>query len=78
MEQVVEKGICFRLGNERYVHPISNIKEVLSYQSPAPVPGAREGVEGMIDVRGNMVTVLYDPGIIFSGAAGVWRWAGGA
>ena len=59
MEQVVEKGICFRLGSERYVHPISTVKEVLSYQSPAPVPGAREGVEGMIDVRGNMVTVLY-------------------
>ncbi|NVK73474.1 chemotaxis protein CheW [Marinomonas sp. CT5] len=59
MEQVIDKGICFRLGGERYVHSISNVKEVLSYQSPAPVPGAREGVEGMIDVRGNMVTVLY-------------------
>lgn len=59
MEQTTEKGICFRLGDERYVHPLSNIKEVLSYQSPAPVPGAREGVEGMIDVRGHMVTVLY-------------------
>ncbi|UTW00452.1 chemotaxis protein CheW [Marinomonas rhizomae] len=59
MEQLVEKGICFRLGSERYVHPISTVKEVLSYQSPAPIPGAGEGVEGMIDVRGNMVTVLY-------------------
>jgi hypothetical protein len=59
VEKVVEKGICFRLGSERYVHPISTVKEVLSYQSPAPVPGACEGVEGMIDVRGNMVTVLY-------------------
>ncbi|MGO2354480.1 MAG: chemotaxis protein CheW [Marinomonas foliarum] len=59
MEQVVEKGICFRLGDERYIHSLSNVKEVLSYQSPAPVPGANEGVEGMIDVRGNMVTVLY-------------------
>ena len=59
MEQALEKGICFRLGEERYVHPLSNIKEVLSYQSPAPVPGASAGVEGMIDVRGHMVTVLY-------------------
>ncbi len=59
MEQVLEKGICFRLGNERYVHPLSSVKEVLSYQSPAPVPGAGAGVEGMIDVRGHMVTVLY-------------------
>lgn len=59
MNQEAEKGICFRLGSERYIHPISTVKEVLSYQSPAPVPGALEGVEGMIDVRGNMVTVLY-------------------
>ena len=59
MKQLGEKGICFRLGDERYVHPLSTVKEVLSYQSPAPVPGASAGVEGMIDVRGHMVTVLY-------------------
>jgi chemotaxis signal transduction protein len=59
VSQITEKGICFRLGDEHYIHPILNVKEVLSYQSPAPVPGARVGVEGMIDVRGHMVTVLY-------------------
>ncbi|NLQ18940.1 chemotaxis protein CheW [Marinomonas sp. M1K-6] len=59
MTQAVEKGICFRLGGERYIHPLSSVKEVLSYQSPAPVPGAGLGVEGIIDVRGHMVTVLY-------------------
>lgn len=59
MDQIVEKGICFRLGEERYVHPLSSVKEVLSYQSPAPVPGSEASVEGMIDVRGHMVTVLY-------------------
>lgn len=55
----VEKGICFRFGEERYVHPLHCVKEVLSYQSPAPALGSSSEVEGMIEVRGHMVTVLY-------------------
>ncbi|MCO4784836.1 chemotaxis protein CheW [Marinomonas atlantica] len=57
--ETVEKGICFRLGEERYIHPLHCVKEVLSYQSPSPALGSSPGVEGMIEVRGNMVTVLY-------------------
>ena len=59
MEEALSKGICFRLGSEQYLHPLNTVKEVLSYQESAPVPGAGDGVEGMIEVRGNMVTVLY-------------------
>jgi len=28
----LSKGICFRLGSEQYLHPLSTVKEVLSYQ----------------------------------------------
>lgn len=53
-----EQWVSFRLGDEVYAHPVYSIKEVFLYEQPAPVPGSPEEVEGVLDVRGNMVTLL--------------------
>ncbi|WP_181161461.1 chemotaxis protein CheW [Maribrevibacterium harenarium] len=64
MAQVLEQGICFRMGGENYLHPINNVKEVLPYEEPNPVIGAPACVEGMIELRGNLVTVVYGSSIL--------------
>lgn len=53
-----EQRISFQLGQETFVIPIDPVQEVMEYQEPVPVPGAPEGVEGVLNVRGDIVTAL--------------------
>jgi len=53
-----DKWISFRLGTEMYVHPVDSIREIINYESPIPVPGADREVEGILNVRGEVITVL--------------------
>lgn len=53
-----DKWISFRLGTEMYVHPVDSIREIINYQPPVPVPGADKEVEGILNVRGEVITVL--------------------
>jgi purine-binding chemotaxis protein CheW len=46
--------MVFRLGDERYAFPISDVAEVLSDAKLAPVPGAPLSVAGVIQVRGEI------------------------
>ena len=50
--------MTFNLADEVYGLDVMNIKEVLHYTDIAPVPGAPNYVLGIINLRGNVVTVL--------------------
>ncbi|TGG94925.1 chemotaxis protein CheW [Natronospirillum operosum] len=50
--------MTFRLAEEVYGLDVMNIKEVLRYTDIAPVPGAPDYVLGIINLRGNVVTVI--------------------
>lgn len=48
----------FRLGDEIYGVNVMQIREVLRYTEITPVPGAPYFVLGIINLRGNVVTVI--------------------
>lgn len=50
--------VTFRLGEETYGINVMQVKEVLRVSEIAPVPGAPEYVIGIINLRGNVVTVV--------------------
>ena len=54
----VLQWVTFRLGGETYGINVMQVQEVLRYSDIAPVPGAPEYVLGIINLRGNVVTVI--------------------
>ena len=50
--------VTFRLDDETYGIDVMQIQEVLRYTEIAPVPGAPSYVLGIINLRGNVVTVI--------------------
>jgi purine-binding chemotaxis protein CheW len=56
-DQVLQ-WVTFRLENETYGINVMQVQEVLRYTEIAPVPGAPSYVLGIINLRGNVVTVI--------------------
>ncbi|MFT5755312.1 MAG: purine-binding chemotaxis protein CheW [Alteromonadaceae bacterium] len=54
----VLQWVTFRLANETYGINVMQVQEVLRYSEIAPVPGAPMYVLGIINLRGNVVTVI--------------------
>lgn len=54
----VLQWVTFRLGNETYGINVMQVREVLRHTEIAPVPGAPSYVIGIINLRGNVVTVI--------------------
>ncbi len=52
------RWVTFHLDNEVYGVNVMQVKEVLRYTEIAPVPGAPDYVLGIINLRGNVVTVI--------------------
>lgn len=50
--------VTFRLDGETYGINVMQVQEVLRYTEIAPVPGAPAYVLGIINLRGNVVTVI--------------------
>ena len=50
--------VTFRLEDETYGINVMQVQEVLRYTEIAPVPGAPDYVLGIINLRGNVVTVI--------------------
>ena len=50
--------VTFRLDDETYGINVMQIQEVLRYSEIAPVPGSPDYVLGIINLRGNVVTVI--------------------
>jgi len=54
----VLQWVTYRLDNETYGINVMQVQEVLRYTEIAPVPGAPNYVLGIINLRGNVVTVI--------------------
>lgn len=54
----VLQWVTFKLENETYGINVMQVQEVLRYTEIAPVPGAPGYVLGIINLRGNVVTVI--------------------
>ncbi len=57
-EDPVLQWVTFRLEDETYGINVMQVQEVLRYSEIAPVPGAPSYVLGIINLRGNVVTVI--------------------
>ena len=58
VEGEVLQWVTFCLDNETYGINVMQVQEVLRYSDIAPVPGAPNYVIGIVNLRGNVVTVL--------------------
>ena len=54
----VMQWVTFSLGDEKYGINVMQVQEVLRITEIAPVPGAPSYVLGIINLRGNVVTVI--------------------
>ena len=54
----VLQWVTFKLDEETYGINVMQVQEVLRYTEIAPVPGAPDYVLGIINLRGNVVTVI--------------------
>ncbi|MDZ4262290.1 MAG: chemotaxis protein CheW [Pseudomonadota bacterium] len=54
----ITQWVTFRLGEETYGVNVMQVQEVLRMTDIAPVPGAPDYVLGIINLRGNVVTVM--------------------
>lgn len=50
--------VLFHLGTEEYGLPIDRVQSVIRYEGPTPVPHAPSGVEGVINLRGQVIPVI--------------------
>ena len=58
VQDPVSEWVSFRLGDEKYGINVTMVVEVLKNTEIAPVPGAPYYVLGIINLRGNVVTVI--------------------
>lgn len=54
----VQRWVCFRVAGQDYGLPIERVQEVLREAAIEPVPGTTALVLGVINLRGQIVTVL--------------------
>jgi len=57
-DSAVSRWVTFEMDNESYGISVSEVHEVLRFSEIAPVPGAPSFVIGIINLRGNVVTVI--------------------
>lgn len=53
-----EQWISFYLNGETYVQPIAVLREIVPYRKASPVPGAPQEVEGVVNIRGEVMSVI--------------------
>jgi len=53
-----EQWISFYINGEVYAQPIAVIREIVPYREASPVPGAPPEVEGIVNIRGDVMSVI--------------------
>lgn len=58
VDDPTQRWVTFHMDNETYGINVTQVREVLRITEIAPVPGAPDYVLGIINLRGNVVTVM--------------------
>jgi twitching motility protein PilI len=58
-------GIGFKVGEQAAVAPLEQIKEILTSATISRIPGAKEWVKGVSNVRGNLLPILDLQGFLW-------------
>lgn len=53
-----EQVVIFKLSNQVYAFPISQVREIIQYASATIIPNASHYVEGIINLRGKVISVI--------------------
>jgi purine-binding chemotaxis protein CheW len=48
----------FKVGGDHFAIPVLDVQEVIKYQSVTPIPLSQEYVKGLINLRGQIVTLI--------------------
>lgn len=57
-EEIYHQWATFKVDDELYGIDVIQVKEVLRYSEITPVPGSDHFIQGIINLRGNVVTVI--------------------
>jgi purine-binding chemotaxis protein CheW len=57
-EESLLQFLIFRIGSQNFMIEIHRVQEVMRYRPVTPIPAAPSFVEGMIELRGKVVTVV--------------------
>jgi len=58
VDQETRAFVVFRLGAEEYALPIERVQSIIRYEEATPVPRTPRAVQGVINMRGNVIPVL--------------------
>lgn len=61
VKQLLHEWLIFEVASQYYALEITQVKEITKTQPLTPVPGAPAYVKGIINLRGNIVTILDLP-----------------
>jgi len=50
--------VVLLLDREQYAVPINSVREIVRWRTPRPLPGQRPHVQGVVDLRGEVVMVM--------------------
>ncbi len=56
--KAVWSGIGFRIAEYRFVAPMGYVREIMKYPVVSRIPGSKEWVKGIANVRGNLLPVF--------------------
>lgn len=57
-KEAQSKFLIFKLGEEVYGTPLLNVREVIEYKEPKPVPNSDASFEGVINLRGEVIGIV--------------------
>jgi purine-binding chemotaxis protein CheW len=58
MTAVAQQLVTFRLGEDLFAADIYSVERVLRYQAPTAIPNVPEWIDGVIDYRGRIISVI--------------------
>ena len=53
-----EQLVIFKLGTQEYAFPISQVREIIQYDGATVIPSTSNHVEGIINLRGKVISVI--------------------
>lgn len=58
VDSALAQYVLFGLCDEEYGLPIARVRSIIRYEQPTPVPHAPEGVEGVFNLRGQVLPLV--------------------